>query len=273
MSSPTEKAAANRTTMEGMIYNANDVLDSALDPNSKGIPRKLFEMCCGVVLISVVEAGFIFSGNVGTGVVLAKREDGTWSPPSALGLTGIGFGFMVGAEVKDIVVLVMDKHTMAAFSGEGQIKFGGQMSLTLGPVGREADVSLNLSNRGAGGSFSYTFSRGIFGGISLEGAVIGVRAGENSLFYGKEASPQSILFGDDAVSIPEGSGIPDLHRKLDMLTRGETTTLSEKELEKKESMREEADKVAESVKESQTDIVEVNAEEEAKKEEENSKTE
>ena len=64
------------------------------------IPRGMIKNCKGIILLSVVEAGFIFSGNVGTGVIIANKYDGTWSPPSALGLGGIGWGFMVGAEVK-----------------------------------------------------------------------------------------------------------------------------------------------------------------------------
>lgn len=90
----------DRTTMEGMIWNANHVLDQALSPDTAGIPRGMIKNCKGIILLSVVEAGFIFSGNVGTGVIIANKYDGTWSPPSALGLGGIGWGFMVGAEVK-----------------------------------------------------------------------------------------------------------------------------------------------------------------------------
>jgi lipid-binding SYLF domain-containing protein len=72
-----------------MIWNANHVLDTALDPKSNGVPKGLFQQeLFGIVLISVVEAGFIFSGNVGTGILLARYDDGKWSPPCAVGLTG-----------------------------------------------------------------------------------------------------------------------------------------------------------------------------------------
>ena len=98
--------------MEGMIWNANHVLDSALDPKTNGIPRDLFKQCKGIVLLSVIEAGFCFSGNVGTGVVMARADDGSWSPPSAVGLAGVGFGFMFGAETKDILILIMDSNTL-----------------------------------------------------------------------------------------------------------------------------------------------------------------
>ena len=62
----------DRTTMEGMIWNANHVLDQALSPDTAGIPRGMIKNCKGIILLSVVEAGFIFSGNVGTGVIIGK---------------------------------------------------------------------------------------------------------------------------------------------------------------------------------------------------------
>lgn len=249
-----------RTTMEGMIWNANHVLDSALDPKTVGIPRDLFKACKGIVLISAVEAGFVFSGNVGTGVVMARGDDGQWSPPSAIGLGGMGFGFMAGAEVKDIVIVVMDQNTMSAFSGDGQIKFGGQVGLTAGPVGRELDLSLNLSNKGAGGSFAYTFSQGLFGGVALEGAAIGARRGENNKFYGNEATPQQILFESGSVEIKPDSGILELHKKLEILKEGSTAELTAKEASVKESKKEEANKAAEEARASQHDVVPVEEE-------------
>ena len=90
----------------------------------------MIKNCKGIILLSVVEAGFIFSGNVGTGIIIAHKDDGTWSPPSALGLGGVGCGLVVGAEIKDILICVMwwDNTTMEALAGDRQIKFGGQVS-------------------------------------------------------------------------------------------------------------------------------------------------
>ena len=78
----------DRTTMAGMIWNANHVLTTALDPKTNGVPHKLFKQeLKGILLISTIEAGFIFSGNVGSGILMARRE-GSWSPPCAVGLAG-----------------------------------------------------------------------------------------------------------------------------------------------------------------------------------------
>jgi lipid-binding SYLF domain-containing protein len=81
----------NFISMEGMVWNANNVLDHALDPKTNGVPRYLFSMCKGVLLISIAEVGLIFKGSVGTGVVMARNHK-RWSAPSAVGLAGIGWG-------------------------------------------------------------------------------------------------------------------------------------------------------------------------------------
>ena len=145
-------------TMEGILLHSKHVLDQALSPgwagrfslssnvmfvNSpihvqishismchplvSGIPKVIIKDCKGIIILTVAEAGFIVSGNVGTGVIIAHKEDGTWSPPSALGLGGIGWGLMAGAEVKDLVICVMDEATLNTFAGEHHMKIGSQV--------------------------------------------------------------------------------------------------------------------------------------------------
>jgi SH3 domain-containing YSC84-like protein 1 len=83
-----------------VIWNANQVLSWVLDPKTGGVNPELFgPSLLGIAIINVVEAGFVFSGNVGTGIVIARdggEGSNKWSPPSAIGLTGIGFGLMIG---------------------------------------------------------------------------------------------------------------------------------------------------------------------------------
>jgi SH3 domain-containing YSC84-like protein 1 len=84
-----------------VIWNANQVLSWVLDPKTGGVNPELFgPSLLGIAIINVVEAGFVFSGNVGTGIIIARDGDGSnkWSPPSAIGLTGVGFGIMMGYE-------------------------------------------------------------------------------------------------------------------------------------------------------------------------------
>jgi len=212
---------ADLRTMEGILIHAKHVLDQALSPSWAGIPKVIIKNCKGIVILTVAEAGFIFSGNVGTGVIIAHDQvRGTWSPPSALGLGGVGFGLMAGAEVKDLLICVMDDGTLNTFACEHQVKIGSQVAATVGPLGREADASFNFSERGGlGVTINYAFSKGAFAGISLETAVLNTRSKENERFYGKPAKASEILF-DNAVEIPKGKGVEELHHRLCLLRDG-----------------------------------------------------
>lgn len=262
----------DRTTMAGMIWNANHVLEQALDPEKNGVPTKLFEQkLAGILLISTIEAGFIFSGNVGTGILMAKKADGSWSPPCATGLAGMGWGFIVGAAVKDIMVFIFDDSTVASIAGDAGLKFGGQGEVTLGPMGRSAELSLNLSNKGVGSTASVAFTKGLFGGISLEGAVVGPRSAVNATFYGKSFTPLQILY-EDEVKLPENSLMPEVYAKLDKLMEGKTHEATPEEKAKVEAAREEAEKLGEEASKGE-DVVKVDAKAEAEKEKEAEKKE
>jgi len=255
------------TTMEGMIWNANHALDQALDPTTAGIPRGMIKNCQGIILLSMVEAGFIFSGSVGSGVILAHNEDDTWSPPSAVSVGGIGWGLVAGGEVKDVIICVMERGKVDTLSAETQIKIGGQLSATLGPTGREAEASLNFNGTTeVRGTYAYTFSKGIFGGISLESAVLKVRPNENARFYAKEGITSKDILHENTVTAPKDKGIEELHYKLDLLSKGKVLVPTPAQVERKSSMRVLADEAGASAKTTQSDVTEVNAREEAEKE-------
>lgn len=79
------------SSMEGLIWNANYMLDASLDPGAQGVPKSLFKKAHGIVLVSSVEFGLVISGNIGAGIVMVKdKEDGKWSPPSAVKFGGVG---------------------------------------------------------------------------------------------------------------------------------------------------------------------------------------
>jgi lipid-binding SYLF domain-containing protein len=182
----------SRGSMEGMILNANKVLDQALKPGIQGLPKNLFEECLGIILISIAEAGFIFSANVGSGIAMTKNSDGTWSAPCAVGLTGMGFGLLAGASVKDVFMFLMDEETVNSVTGENGLKIGAQGELTIG-VGRNAKGDFDFTGRGVGVPISIAYTKGIFGGFNLEGAVVGVRHKANKNFYGHDTSARDIL--------------------------------------------------------------------------------
>jgi lipid-binding SYLF domain-containing protein len=237
-----------------------------MKPGFNGIPPDLFKKCKGVILLSVIEVGFIFSGNVGTGIILAKKPDGSWSVPCACGLTGVGWGFLVGGSVKDLFVFLMNDSTLASALADTGIKFGGQAEFALGPFGRSGKVDIGLSGGGVGGTVAIAFAKGAFIGLSVEGAVVGVRNAVNASFYGKEESPRNIVLSD-AVSMPEGKVtlINDVYEKLAKLSEGKAEEPTEENEAKKSAAKSAVEQAAASAKD-QPDVVKVDAAAEAAKE-------
>jgi lipid-binding SYLF domain-containing protein len=215
-----------------------------------------------LVIISVIEVGFIFSGNVGTGIVLQKKSDGSWSNPSACGLTGIGWGFLVGGSIKDVLVFLMDENALETASGESGVKIGGQAELTFGNLGRTAKLDLNLSSRGAGGTVSVALSRGIFAGLSVEGGVVGARHAANEAFYGKQLNPRQIMSNEVAFPSDKVTLITDVYEKLGKLAEGKTEEFADDA--KKAAAKAEADK-ASAAAASMEGVVKVDASAEASK--------
>jgi lipid-binding SYLF domain-containing protein len=246
---------------------ANHVLEQALAPGTNGVPHGLFSQDLkGIILISVVEVGFIFSGNVGSGIIMARDSaTDTWSTPCAVGLTGVGWGFLVGGSLKDLMIFIYNTNTLGGVSGDSGLKLGGQAELTLGPFGRSGQVHLDLSGQGAGATVAVAFSKGAFMGLSVEGSVVGPRHAVNETFYGMACHPGDILA--DKVKIPDGKVtlIQEVYDKLKKLSTGETHEPDAKEQQKKVAAKVAADKAAVSGNVA-SGVVQVDAKVEAAKE-------
>ena len=248
----------DRTTMLGMIWRANRVLDAALDPGNFGIPKDLFERCHGIALLSIVTAGFVVSGHGGSGVLLAKKRDengnltNEWSPPSALGLVGYGGGAIAGADVKSLLIFIMDEKTMADFATRVQTRFSAQVSITAGKHGRETDIGHEAPDHG---TISVNFNKGIFGGVSVELGTLGVRQQANNKFYGYTAKPKDVLFGNKVV-VPPDCGVEELHHKLELLTQGKTWVPSAVDDDVTERHRKRAVRAGEKAREEQKEEIE-----------------
>jgi lipid-binding SYLF domain-containing protein len=205
-----------------LFSKANQSLERAMDPKTSGLHPKLFSQdLLGIGFYTVWEAGLIFSGNVGTGIVFARNPtNGSWSPPAAVGLSGIGWGLMGGASRKTIVYLIYDYFTLQSMSGENGAMLRAQAESSLGFWGRTAEASAIVSARGVGKNIALTYSRGIFGGISIEGAICKGRNRVNERFYGEKISTADILFSGYPRDIPEGTLLPEVYTKLERLCEG-----------------------------------------------------
>lgn len=164
----------------------------------KGIPSRILRHARGLAIISVVKAGFIFSGKAGDGVVVARTAHG-WSGPSFIGTGGAGWGLQIGAEVTDFVIVLNNDAAVRAFSKGGNVTLGADASVAAGPVGRaaEADVTPKAA------VYTYSKSKGLFAGVSLEGAVLGTRKEANARYYGRPVSAGDILHA--RVAAPAGA--------------------------------------------------------------------
>lgn len=211
----------SRTSHTSTISAAHHVLEQALLPGSNAIPQNLFKACVGVVLISVVEVGFVFSGSIGTGILLKREGENKWSKPTACGLGGVGWGFLVGGSVKDLVVFILDEKTLNSIAyDKAGIKVGGQFEAAIGPLGRSANIDLTISEKGIGNTISFSYSKGAFLGVSIEGAIVGARHAVNKKFYGKDVTPKEIFDGSVELPLEKATLLSDIYAKLEKLSMG-----------------------------------------------------
>ncbi|TFE65819.1 hypothetical protein A7Q09_02475 [Methylacidiphilum sp. Yel] len=166
----------------------------------KSIPRSVFQDAKGFAILTVIKAGFIFSGRGGTGLVVAKTPKG-WSGPSAITVGGIGFGFQIGVNATEFILVLNTPEAVEAFAKGGNFNVGGSISATAGPVGRTAEAGVMPM----AAIYTYSQSQGIFGGISIEGTAIVEAPDTNREYYHRDVSPSEILSG--AIKPPPGAKI------------------------------------------------------------------
>jgi lipid-binding SYLF domain-containing protein len=156
----------------------------------KAIPREVLRHARGLAIITVVKAGFIFSGKAGHGVVVARTRHG-WSGPSFIGTGGAGWGLQIGAQATDFIFVLNNRDAVRAFSRGGNVTLGADASVAAGPAGRNAEGLVTPT----AAIYTYSRSRGLFAGVSLEGAVIGTKKDENGRYYQRPVTANEILDG------------------------------------------------------------------------------
>lgn len=160
------------------------ILASFVKPNQllgqdSVIPPEVLRNAHGLAIITQLKAGFLFSGRAGSGVIVSRLSDGSWSAPSALVTAGAGVGGQIGAELTDFVFILNDQAAVDTFSHAGSITLGGNISIAAGPLGRNAEVAGSASRSSVAAIFSYSKTKGLFAGVSLEGSVLVERRDAN----------------------------------------------------------------------------------------------
>jgi len=175
-------ASALPPTNAQTLEHATDVLNDLSKVPLKGIPAKLLADAQGVAIIPrVIKAGFVFGGRGGHGVVIAKDKDGNWGNPVFVNLGGASVGFQVGVESTDVVLVFRDRKSLdRLLEGKGKLTLGADAAVAAGPVGRMAAAATDAKLEAQ--IVSYSRSRGLFAGVSLDGAAIHADANSNAMF-------------------------------------------------------------------------------------------
>jgi len=181
--------------------------------DGQGIPRRLLAMAKGVVFFTIVKLGFIFTGRYGTGLIVSRLPNGKWSAPSAVQMTGVGWGLQVGAELTTVMLILATDMAVNAFKSSAQISVGAEFGVSVGPVGRSLETDVSAGQQGAAHAFSYAQSKGLFVGASLEASGIAARPDVNRAFYGQDVPISALLEG----TFDSPRGAETLYAALDEL--------------------------------------------------------
>ncbi len=152
------------------LADATEVVRSFAAIPLQGIPPAMMQDARGVAIIPhVLKASFLFGGRFGRGVVVPRRPDGTWGEPVFVTLAGGGFGFQAGVQSTDVLLVFKSEHGLGQIlRGGSKVTLGGDVAVAAGPVGRQAEAATDGQFRAE--IYSYSRSRGLFAGVSLEGA-------------------------------------------------------------------------------------------------------
>jgi SH3 domain-containing YSC84-like protein 1 len=186
---------------EDRLQNAGQVLKEIMNiPDN--IPQSLIDKAdCVVVIPTVLKAAFIVGGSYGRGAMTCRsgeNMEGPWGAPTMMALEGGSFGFQIGAEATDFVLLVMNKGGASSILSS-KVKLGGDASAAAGPVGRDAEAATDVAMRAE--VLTYSRARGLFAGISLEGSTLRPDNDANERIYDKKIPAKDIAL-HGAVPIP-----------------------------------------------------------------------
>jgi lipid-binding SYLF domain-containing protein len=181
-----------------IVDKARVVLEEMMRSQDSAPPTDLIRDCSGIAIIpEFFKAGFIAGGAYGKGVVLARR-DGSWSGPAFVYMGAGSLGFQIGVQMTDLLLVVIGDNTMQGFL-KSKFKLGADAALAAGPYGAQVTAASEILLKG--GIFSYSRAKGLFAGVSLEGAGMGTEFGLNRAYYETTSSPEQILYGE--VDVPQ----------------------------------------------------------------------
>jgi len=188
-------AADREIKIEDRLDASADALTDMMQASDKGIPQDLLDKAhCVVVVPGMKKAGFIFGAEEGRGFAVCRQHGGSgWSAPAAIRVEGGSVGFQIGVSETDVVLLVMNEGGMKRLLSD-KFTLGGDASAAAGPIGRDMSAQTDVMMKAE--MLSYSRSRGLFAGVSLQGATLRPDSGTNKELYGHDSTNREILTGD-----------------------------------------------------------------------------
>jgi lipid-binding SYLF domain-containing protein len=186
------------------IRESITVLNEVMATSDTAIPASITMKAEGIAIFpGTLKGGFIFGGMRGRGILSARNEDG-WSAPTFMTLTGGSIGLQIGGEATDLVLVIMNRRGLEQFV-RNQFKFGADAAVAAGPVGRDAQANTDLQMRAE--ILSYSHSRGLFAGVTVNGSTVRADLDANQRFYSKRLTgPQLVL---DRAIIESSTPVPE----------------------------------------------------------------
>ena len=185
-----------------LLRTSQMILDEIQNSPDQKIPMSLISKAKAIIVFpTMLKAGFFLGGRYGKGIASVRASDtGKWGPPAFLYTTGASFGFQIGAEAIDLILLVMSQRGLEGLLSE-KFSLGADIAISAGPVGRHAEASTDVFMQGE--IYSYSRSKGLFGGVSVKGTIITSDVDANLAYYGKPLTAENILLFNQTGEIPE----------------------------------------------------------------------
>jgi len=192
---PMATAAERESKVADRLDASADVLSDMMKASDKGIPQDLLNKAeCVVIVPNMKKAGFIFGAKYGRGFAMCRRAGGRgWTAPAAMRIEGGSFGLQIGGSESDVILLVMNESGMKRLLSD-KFTLGADATAAAGPVGRDATAQTDAALHAE--MLSYSRSRGLFGGLTLEGATLRPDADSDHDLYGHDITNREILTGD-----------------------------------------------------------------------------
>jgi lipid-binding SYLF domain-containing protein len=195
---PTAQAA---TKEEQRVIDATEVLNEFLVIPEQAIPSSILAQAYAIAVVpNVVKLGFAIGGRHGRGILVVRRDDGSWSNPAFVALTGGSFGWQVGAQSTDVILVFKSQKGVASIS-DGKFTLGADASVAAGPVGRQASAATDLKFEAE--VVSYSRNRGLFAGVALEGSGVTMDRKANAAYYGDPGMTPERIFASSPNKAPD----------------------------------------------------------------------